>query len=40
VIVVDIACPACGAVEAVRKEGLAEYRCEACGETFTATDLD
>lgn len=39
-IVVDISCPACGAVDAVRKTRLAGYECGACGAAFTAAEYE
>lgn len=37
-IVVDISCPDCDAVDEVRKISLGTYVCGACGLEFTATD--
>lgn len=34
----DIACPSCGHVDPVRKEGLGRYRCTDCGAEFTDED--
>ncbi|MFB6078069.1 MAG: hypothetical protein ABEJ80_03715 [Halarchaeum sp.] len=39
-IVVDIACPTCGSVDAVEKRGTGRYRCTACGRAFTAEAAD
>lgn len=33
-VVVDIPCPACGETEAVRKVGIGQYECGACGTSF------
>jgi len=40
VTVIDIACPECGRVGPVRKEGIGTYRCTECGHEFDPADLD
>lgn len=37
--VVEIRCPDCGGLDAVRKVGVGRYRCEDCGREFEAGDL-
>lgn len=40
VTVIDISCPSCGSTDAVRKERIGTYRCDACGHEFEHGDLD
>lgn len=35
----DIACPGCGDLDAVEKDGIGEYRCSACGLRFGYEEL-
>jgi ribosomal protein L37AE/L43A len=37
--VIDIPCPDCDRIDAVRKEGLGTYRCGECGREFDQTDV-
>ncbi len=37
--VVEIRCPDCGDLDAVRKVGVARYRCGDCGRVFAAGEL-
>jgi len=37
--VVDISCPDCEAIRAVRKVGVGQYRCEECGAEFSAEEV-
>jgi DNA-directed RNA polymerase subunit RPC12/RpoP len=39
-IVRDIACPACGRVDPVRKIGIDQYRCAECTTSFTSADVE
>lgn len=39
-VVVDIACPECGATHSVQKEGLGTYRCTECDTTFSQADVE
>ena len=39
-IVVDIACPSCGEIQAVRKVALGRYVCDECGHEFDQTDVE
>lgn len=39
-VVVDIPCPDCGETKAIRKLGIAAYRCDECGCEFDQTDID
>jgi len=38
-VVVDIACPECGEIAAVRKVGIGQYECGECGASFDETDV-
>lgn len=38
--VVDISCPECDAVAAVRKLSLGRYRCDDCQREFTPDELN
>jgi len=37
--VIDISCPDCGAVAAVGKLAIGQYRCEGCQREFTPDEL-
>ena len=37
--VVDISCPECEAIRAVRKVGVGQYRCSECGAEFSAEEV-